>query len=87
MAWTMYDSVAAYKQAGLKADYHWWPSDDFFAAMKDLEKDAKLHKGSTVRAYLGLTEDGKSTMWICVFNAAGHQVAGFDNSFPCPPRC
>lgn len=87
MAHHLFDAdVARFKAAGLQAEYFWWP-DETDEQFIELLKQKKQTPGSQHRTYMGLTTDGLVTMWHCLFSADGVYLFGFNNSFPCPPRC
>lgn len=35
----------------------------------------------------GIDNQGYEVLWLCTETPDGAYGAGFDNSFPCPPRC
>lgn len=84
--------VERYKASGLTLEglnYFWWP-DETDTEFRDLLKAKKKNAGSQIRTYIGLREAGEVgdlTLWMCLFSAMGEYITGFDNSFPCPPRC
>lgn len=87
MAHHLFDAdIARYKAAGLQAAYVWWP-DEMDAEFEELLKAKKQNPGSQIRAYRGLREDGRATLWFCLFGMDGAYITGFNNSWPCPPFC
>lgn len=84
---TMQDSIERYKQAGHQAYYHWWDPDRSEDMLRQLAHEQHRHAGSYLRTYLGLTEDGQATAWLCLYSADHGLILGFDTSHPCPPFC
>jgi len=67
--------------------YHWWDAKASRLLNKYLTASLKKYPGSTVRAYVGMTEDGLAMLIHAVADKEGTIVGWFNESFPCPPRC
>ena len=90
---TMAESVAAFKAAGLAAEYHRWDRDTFLKNMGEMLKKLEANPALEPRARFGLDEKGAVVLWH--YLAGGAQAEGgdceppdcFDISHPCPPFC
>lgn len=79
-------AVQRYYDAGMRVEYFWADAsrnEDF----EKLAKLAKQHEGSHYRFYPALTEEGQATLWVCLYDADGKYLDGFNDLWPCPPRC
>jgi len=85
-----HDSLAAFDALppGQRPEwtYHWWAPDVSRELADYLDKTLKKHPGSHVRVYQGLSPEGLSVLWHTV-ETDGVIHGGFNESFPCPPRC
>jgi hypothetical protein len=83
-------SVAAYEAlpAGERPEwnYHWWTPEVSRALVDYLDKALKEYPDAQVRLYPGLSPEGLMVPWHTV-ETDGVIHGGFNESFPCPPRC
>ena|SRR5687768_4450892 len=89
-----HDSVARYDALppGQRPawNYQQWTPAESLEGASYLRTTLHQNPGARMRAYLGLIDDqGEElvTLWLVVVDEGGAILGGFNESFPCPPRC
>jgi hypothetical protein len=67
-------------------NYQSWSPTDSRKLVKYLSSQLTKHKGSYVRVYPGLDEEGNAILWHTV-EKDGTIFGPFNASHPCPPFC